>query len=124
MVATETDEFKKLEQLLAKGGATKVPYQASSLTDSKFELDIDELNYLKTYKHSGDKTTYETFLVEYGLYHVERALPASWSANTVTIVGQVPLIIWAFLVICILGPAVGPEHTFSPWMAYTGCFCL
>lgn len=51
-----------------------------------------ELSKLQTYKHIAPKTTFETFYIEKLLVPIEKHMfPKSWSANTITLIGQVPI---------------------------------
>lgn len=59
-------------------------------------LTADELSNMKDYKHQADKTTMETYYVNHLLVPVECAIPKRWSANTVTLIGQVPILLANF----------------------------
>jgi hypothetical protein len=58
-------------------------------------LTEEELTKLATYKHSADKTTLEKLYVEKLLVPIEKNLfPARWSANTITLMGQMPIFLY------------------------------
>ena len=50
-----------------------------------------EIKKFDTYKHIAPKTTYEKFYVEKLLVPLEKLYPKSWSANTITLIGQSPM---------------------------------
>ena len=54
-----------------------------------------ELKKFSTYKHVAPKTTFEKFYVEKLLVPIEKHLfPKSWSANTITLLGQIPMFLF------------------------------
>jgi hypothetical protein len=58
-------------------------------------LSKDQLAKMSAYKHSAEKTTMETFYVEKLLVPIEKYMfPSSWSANTITLVGQTPMFLY------------------------------
>eukprot|EP00347_Sterkiella_histriomuscorum_P006704 403351756 len=59
-------------------------------------LTAEELANMKDYKHQADKTTMETFYVNKLLVPIEAAFPSHWSANTITLIGQVPILLVNF----------------------------
>jgi hypothetical protein len=46
---------------------------------------------METYQHYAPKTTYELFMLNSVTTHVEKRLPANWTANTVTILGNLAM---------------------------------
>jgi phosphatidylglycerophosphate synthase len=80
-----------------------------------------ELKQLHSYKHVAPKTTFEKFYVEKFLVPVEKyAFPKSWSANTITLVGQAPMFfyyiyLWFSQNATMLDPI--PDSCFI-WMAF------
>ena len=54
-------------------------------------LSTKEYAALEQYKHYAPKTTYELFMLNNVTTHIEKRLPSSWTANTVTIIGNIAL---------------------------------
>ena len=54
-------------------------------------LTDEEMKLFKTYKHASPKTTYEKFYTERALVPLEKLYPSYISANTLTLIGQVPV---------------------------------
>ena len=46
---------------------------------------------MTNYKHYAPKTPYENFMLEKVTCHIEKKLPKSWTANTLTIIGNIAL---------------------------------
>ena len=62
------------------------------------ELTQQELQHLHNYKHSSPKTTLESYYVNTLLVPLEKAFPKNWSANTITIIGQIPIVLTVLLI--------------------------
>ncbi|CDW75744.1 choline ethanolaminephosphotransferase 1 [Stylonychia lemnae] len=62
------------------------------------ELTQDQLVEFHKYKHQSPKTTLEQFYVNTLLVPLEKAFPKNWSANAITILGQIPIILTVFLI--------------------------
>jgi len=54
---------------------------------------------LTQYKHHAPKTPYENFMLDKVTIHVEKALPKSWTANTITIIGN--LMLYVAAIVCL-----------------------
>jgi hypothetical protein len=54
---------------------------------------------LESYQHYAPKTSYELFMLNSVTTHVEKRLPANWTANTVTIIGNLAMPIAGFVAI-------------------------
>ena len=54
-------------------------------------LTDEQLQKFSEYKHSSSKTTFEVWMIDYPAGWVERSLPGFMSANTVTLLGQIPI---------------------------------
>ena len=52
-------------------------------------------------------------MVNYPCAFLNAIIPGSWSANTITVMGQLPIILFAFYVIITEGAQIDPEHLLS-----------
>ena len=73
-------------------------------------LEIEELKKFSLYRHYAPKPTYEQFLSDTLCTWIEEIIPHKLSANFVTLLGQVPLIIFTFWIIYNEGPGIGPDY--------------
>jgi hypothetical protein len=56
-------------------------------------LSEKQYKQLEAYKHYAPKTTYELFMLDNVTTHVEKAMPSNWTANTVTIIGNLGMVL-------------------------------
>lgn len=68
----------------------KVDYRQTLPTSLRVLTD-EQIGTLEKYQHSSAKSTYETFLNSGPCKWAEEKIPDILSANTVTIIGQIPL---------------------------------
>ena len=86
---------------------------------------MEQLKTFSMHKHSAPSTTIEIFLKNYPLDWVERYLiPSSWSANTVSILGQLPLLFFTLYVLIIEGAQIGPDHLMSKDSCLIAAMCI
>ena len=77
-------------------------------------LSDDELNTLSTYKHSVSKTSLECWLIDGPLGYVERMIPNYLSANSLTLLGQLPVLSILLYVFAREGLNISPDSTINP----------
>ena len=112
--------------MLHKEGVTKKFYDkdGQSLPKDRRLLDIEELKSFSNYRHSAEKTTFELGL-SFILGIVEKYFyPSSWSANLVSVIGQLPIQIFVVYVLVTEGPTLGPDHLLSKQNCLIAGACL
>ena len=88
-------------------------------------LNETEYKNLTTYKHFAPKTTFENWMLDNVTCHIEgKILPQHWTANTVTIVGNIPMIVTGITAIIQGGVSYSSdEHPELPrWVFYMTSF--
>jgi hypothetical protein len=61
-------------------------------------LSVAEVKKFGTYKHNAPKITFEKFYVEKALVPFEKLYPRTWSANTITLLGQSPMLLFLIFI--------------------------
>lgn len=79
-------------------------------------LSEDDYKTLLLYRHYAPKTMIEVFMIDNVTCHIESALPNSWSANTFTILGNMPLYIVGITALIVGGPKYDIEM--PSWVYY------
>ena len=87
------------------------------LTDEAFST-------LDKYKHFAPKTTYELFMIKKSSV-IEMAIPACYTANFITIVGNIPMFICSSMALYYGGLNNHDPNVFLPgWLFIFGAFCV
>ena len=73
-----------------------------------------ELETLSTYKHSVTKTSLECWLLKGPIGYAERMLPSCLSANTLTLLGQLPVLGMLLYVLIYEGTNITPDALIDP----------
>lgn len=88
----------------------------------------EEFEQLLQYKHVAPKTTWELWWLANITSHVEKALPNYWTANTITVLGNLALPIAGMITLYQAGPkyhADGKDDTpMPPWVFFMCAFAV
>lgn len=87
-------------------------------------LSNEELETMSTYKHSADKTSLECWLIKGPLGYVERMFPSILSANTLTLMGQLPVILLLFYIFATEGMNITPDNLINPRLLIACGICV
>ena len=75
---------------------------------------------MANYKHSAEKTTLEKILIAGPISFCERMIPECISANTITLMGQLPVFFVLLYIFWREGLNVTPENLVSPELLLIG----
>ena len=79
---------------------------------------------MSTYKHSASKTTLECWLIKGPLSYVEPMFPSILSANTLTLMGQLPITLLLFYVFATEGMNITPDNLINPRLLIACGICV
>ena len=94
-----------------------LPEFARVLTD-------EELLKFSKYSHSSPKTSFEQWMVTYPCDWIERKIPSFISANTITLIGQIPITVLAFLLLWQTGGNIPKENDDIRGLLMASAFAL
>ena len=86
---------------------------------------LNEVEYsnLESYKHFAPKTTFEKWMIDNVTCHIEeKIIPQHWTANSITILGNIPMVITGIVAISYGGVSYHTdEHEELPRWVFLLC---
>ena len=79
---------------------------------------------MSTYKHSAQKTSLELWLIAGPLGYIEKMFPSILSANSLTIIGQLPVILMVFYIFATEGMNITQDNLIPPKLLIASGLCL
>lgn len=98
-------------------GKQSLPEQARVLSD-------EELQKFSQYKHSSGKTTFEQWMIDHNAGWLERSFPDSLSANTVTLLGHLPIALYVYFFLWQTGGNIPKNNEECRGLVMVGAFII
>ena len=86
-------------------------------------LNDEELVKFSKYQHSVPKSTLDQFYVNGPTGFAETFLPSCLSANSVTLLGQLPVLVLLLVIFALFSADISPQNLLPPWVLFL-CGCV